>query len=223
MTAVRLPWAVLQLFPVLNSVAPSRIALFVVLMAAVIIARGLDSLPPRWFPAGAGATAIALAPLLPVIPYRPAPVSVPSFFTSRAVDVIPQNGLVLAVPIPAPGQPQAMAWAAASHIRFRLIGCYCIVPRRDGHPSFYPPLSPLVSLVLHISSGLIDTPAIVPPQVVADLRELAPAAVILGPSPRGAQLRLLFDRLLGPPTTHTGDVTVWLTARSASAHSHTGG
>ena len=76
-----------------------------------------------------------------------------------------------------------MTWQAEAHFRFRLIGCYCIVPGADRRGSFYPPPGPLVQLVQEVTDGRGTGSVPITTAVRTDLSRLAPAAVILGPAP----------------------------------------
>ena len=213
-TSVRLPWAVVGRLPLLSSVLPARFALYVALLAALMLAYGVNSLTGRQLPVGLLASAVALAPLVPALPSRLTSITAPPFFSSDAVRSIPPNGLVLAIPVPAPGQPQAMAWQTDAHLRFRLIGCYCIVPGPNRRSSFYPPPGPLVQLIQQVTDGQGNSSASITPDVRSDLSHLAPTAVVLGPTAHHDQLMTLLIRLFGPASRTSGGVTVWLSRSS---------
>ena len=207
-TSIRLPWAALQRLPNLDSVLPARLALFVGLFAALILARGLSEFSTRRAPIGLLIAGIALAPLVPHPLGKPAAVAAPPYFSGPEVQQLPQNSLALAIPAPAPGQPQAMVWQAVANYRFRLIGCYCLVPGANGRASSFVPPGPFTAAIQQIVQGQpevsLDSAA-----VTADLQHLAPDVVLLGPAPHQDRLLARLTQLLGPPQQATGLVTAW--------------
>jgi hypothetical protein len=157
-TPVPLPWAVLGHLPVLGGFTPVRFSLYTGLFIAAMFSIGLDevrrrlraagglgNLSPGWraFGASGASVVIAAAVILPLVPAhaQPAPqTNIPSFFTSGAVDAIPEGGVVLAYPYPDWSGPglffqvphNIMLDQAASGMRFKLIGGYGWFPSPTG-------------------------------------------------------------------------------------------
>jgi hypothetical protein len=143
-TAVPLPIAAVTGVPLLQEVGPTRFALAIQLAAAVLLALGLDRLlarAGRRTPARAGALALSLALLVPLLPNGFLPsvrVAVPHYFSSSAVAEIPQAAVVLPYPYPYYGGNDAMLWQTASGMRFRIPGGEVYVPSASGRSTNYP-------------------------------------------------------------------------------------
>ncbi len=137
-----LPEALFTKIPVLSNTEPVRYTLFVALFAAVALALILDRLYDRTRPrsplvavtVSAVLAAVALFPLLPALPYAASAVTVPRFFTTSAVTVVPQDSAVLLYPFPQFGIDDAlpMLWQVRAGFRFKVVGGYFIVPDPPG-------------------------------------------------------------------------------------------
>lgn len=137
-----LPEALFTKIPILSNTEPVRYTLFVALFAAVALALILDRLylwarPRSSLLAGAASAvlaAVALFPLLPALPYAASAVTVPRFFTTGAVKVVPRDSAVLLYPFPQFGVDDArpMLWQIRSGFRFKVVGGYFIVPDPPG-------------------------------------------------------------------------------------------
>lgn len=205
-TGIPLPWRLVATVPLLGNVLPSRLALYVMMLAGMMIAVMLGRLRGPGRPLGAVAVAAALLPLVPSGPIRATPVSTPRFFTDPRLAAYSAGGTALVLPYPDPERPAAMLWQAQAGLRFRLAGCYCIAPGADGRPSFHAQADPLNTALLKIESGLPADPG---PGVLAAYRRLDPSIVIVGPAPHATELRAFLARLTLAPARRLDGVDVW--------------
>ncbi|ABD09749.1 conserved hypothetical protein [Frankia casuarinae] len=235
-TGVPLPWLPLQHVPVLGNVLPSRLALYVMMCAAIVVATGLDRLasdrtvpadpdPGREIPArvrtrtvrlGAGLLTLAALVALVPAPMLTTSMTTPAFFTSDGVTLIPQGATALVVPFPHPQNAEAMLWQARANFRFVIPGCYCTVPGPDGRAAFHSPPDALTSALIDIDNGATTAAAMSgSPRLRAAYKRLAPDAVVLGPARRTAELRTLLRELVGAAPSRVGGVDLWLPGREA--------
>ena len=83
---------------------------------------------------------------------------VPRWFSTVAPR-LPAGTVVLTVPYPSSGLPQAMGWQAEQDLHFRLVSGYAIVPGRDGrHSAAASPLGGADAIFDRLSFGLAGTP-----------------------------------------------------------------
>jgi hypothetical protein len=95
---------------------------------------------------------------------------VPRWF-STAAPRLPAGTVVLTVPYPSSGLPQAMGWQAEDALHFRLVSGYAIVPGRDGrHSAAASPLGGADTIFDRLSFGLAGTPPAGRPAELAEVR-----------------------------------------------------
>lgn len=183
-TGIWLPARLLAHLPLLDEIIPARFSSVTDLAAALLLviaadrwwqvgrawldrrlepssARHARAASARLLRAGWGGllTLCLVATLVPVaVSYRFPLVlhggTVPRWFTTAALR-LPAGTVVLTVPYPSSGLPQAMGWQAASSLRFRLVSGYAIVPGRDGkHSAAASPLGGADALFDSLSFGL---------------------------------------------------------------------
>ncbi|MCK9931247.1 hypothetical protein MXD62_29605 [Frankia sp. Mgl5] len=218
-TGIRLPWLPLENLPVISSALPSRLALYLAMSVAIVLAVGLTRVAAAArFPrpvTRAGLvllTAVMLAPLVPRS-HVATPAATPAFFTGDAVRAVPEGSTALVLPYPYPARTEAMLWQAEAGYRFRLPGCYCTVPGPDGRAVFNAWTDPLNSALVAVEQGRSDAAAaLADPAVRAAFDRLAPAAVILGPSANRDELARLVTGLAGAGPADVDGVQLWLTA-----------
>jgi hypothetical protein len=213
-SAVRLPWAIAENWPVFGSALPDRFAIVVSLAAAGLLAMGLD-----WL-LGSGMTmarvlavAVAAACMAPLLP-RPYPAvtaaPVPSFF-GAAGRWLPAGSTVLVLPYPTGTQTQPLAWQAAAHMAFQMPGGYFIGPAPGGQAYVGGPGPTAVALTLiHIQDGA-PAPPVTPALRTAFWQDMAywgAHAVVAGPGARAA-LTGFVRQLLQRPPLRTGGVLLW--------------
>jgi hypothetical protein len=129
---VRLPWTAIDSLPGLNNVLPVRLSVFVVLAAAVLVARWLaDARTPAWLRAALAALAIAAVLPNPHVSWHVAPER-PAYFTERGYETsLRPDDIVVLLPYGANGH--SMLWQAESGFAFRMAGGYV---RPFDPPSF---------------------------------------------------------------------------------------
>jgi hypothetical protein len=212
-TAVRLPWGVVEHWPVFGSALPDRFAIVVALAAA-----GLLAMAVGWL-SGAGragrvlAVALAAACAVPLLP-RPYPTvpegRVPPFFAAAGRWLAPGE-TVLVLPYPTGSQTLPLVWQAAAHMAFRMPGGYFIGPAYGGQAYVGGPGPTAVATTLvEIQLGLPAPP--VTPELRArfwqDMAYWGAHAIVAGPGARAA-LTGFISELVGTPPVRTGGVLLW--------------
>jgi hypothetical protein len=217
-----LPWAVANHTPVLKVALPSRLMLYAYLAAGVMLALFIDDLTTRrgrvLQRAGAAGVALVLLSLCPIPnPPSTAGPSVPPFFRTRAVALIPAGTTLLATPVYRDSIPP-MAWQWSADFRFRLAQGTVFTPQGNGTPK----KSPLFD-VINVVEGFSLRPP--PPgceaiatslgeacraRLLADVRTLRIGAIAVGEGPQSERLLQIFGALAGPPTSTTGGVSLWI-------------
>jgi len=234
-TGIPLPFALLDRLPHLDSLAPARLSLYVTIFTSILLAIGCDSyrdrrkqalaLTPRFDRPSKkalrvsvwGITAVAVvATLLPRWPLSTAPVGVPSYFTSSAVDNIPRGSVVLMSPYPSVFELVPQVFQAVSGMRFSLIGGYAFfIDSSGGSTAFSATLHPedVETYMWANATGGVDYPLSLVPKLdkklVTDARRFlqryrvgSVIATSVGANPEASYL--LFTRVLGPPSQVTG-------------------
>jgi hypothetical protein len=210
-TPIPLPWWIPAHLPVVDSILPNRLMLFFYLAAGVGLAFGLQ----RIWAARRGALAafaVAVVTLVPLLPHMPLPstaISTPAYFSSTAVDEIPDAAVVLTVPWSSLTNTTPMNWQRAAGMRFRILGGYFLGPSATS------------SALQHAIDAIEATgsqPALDASereQFRGELQSNDVAAVIAGPSTHQSVMISFFTQLLGvPPETH-GEVAIWPLAPGA--------
>ncbi|WP_242424217.1 hypothetical protein [Frankia sp. EI5c] len=235
-TRVRLPWLALENLPVINSALPSRFALYLMMAVGIIVAVGLHRAALRGtrtarhragcrsgrggrgvpFATCAGLAVAAAVMVVPLLPraHVTTPTATPAFFTGDAVRAIPAGSTALVLPYPYPTRTEAMLWQADADYRFRIPGCYCTIPGPDGRAVFNAWTDPLNSALVAVEQGRLDADtALADPAVRGAFEQLAPAAIVLGPTPRRAELSRLMTGITGTAPTDVDGVELWLPRR----------
>ncbi|HET7243860.1 MAG TPA: hypothetical protein VFJ07_03425 [Streptosporangiaceae bacterium] len=213
-TAIRLPWAAVERWPVFSSALPDRFAIVVALAAAGLLAVGVG-----WLLGTGRAAARVLAVLLaaacvvPLLP-RPYPATaadpVPPFFPVAARWVAP-GSTVLVLPYPTDVQTVPLVWQAAAHMAFQMPGGYFIGPAAGGHAYVGGPGPTAVATTLtKIQLGLPAPPvtAALRASFWQDMSYWGARAIVAGPTARAALTRFITQVVQRPPL-HTGGVLLW--------------
>jgi hypothetical protein len=116
---IELPWAIVQSWPLFDNVLPERLAMYVSLITALMVALWTAARPP-------GRLRIAL-PALAVVALLPNPAagvwatgySVPPFFTDGAFTSCLDPGENI-LPLPINEDSESMLWQTAAGYRFRM-------------------------------------------------------------------------------------------------------
>jgi hypothetical protein len=248
-TPIRLPFLLFEHLPLVQNFGQVRFSLYTALFTATMFSIGLEEfwqrlrrssapkwLSPRWraprwrVVAATGlSAAIAAIVAIPLIPHNAQPSSktdIPSFFTSRAVDAIPQGGVVLAYPYPDFSgsslfyQPthDIMLDQAVAGMRFKLIGGYGWFPSPTGiHGTVSPTVLKPKSVQTMFDSAFYGRAPLPKARVVPDLRVFlrkfdVQSVVVL---PEGADPGLVISNVtaaIGCPV-QSGGVFVWFHVR----------
>ncbi|OMI39125.1 dolichyl-phosphate beta-glucosyltransferase [Streptomyces sparsogenes] len=230
------PWRALAHRPLFESVIESRVAMAAVPALGILLALACDRLCAS-APAGpdgdggaagpgggagggrglriAGWAAVtaALLPLAPT-PFTTADrVPVPSFIadgTWRAH--VPEGHTLVPVPLPSPGDAEALHWQTTAGLGFPLPGGYFNGPDGPERTGVYGPQYRFTSALLAEVSRTGRVPRIRQEQRRAareDLEYWRAGAVVLAPQPGDEALRVTVERLLGWQGEWIGGVWVW--------------
>ena len=213
------PYRNLAEIPVINGALPTRYALALIPLFGLLIAVGLD--------AGARAGGVAriavpvaiLAALLPLTPRSLATVDrppVPEFITTGAWrQCAPEGGVIVPVPLPTPGTPDAMRWPAAAHVAFAIPEGFFIGPYGPNGRSSIGTYKQATSSLLDEVAKTGTVPQITDAQRAqarADLAYWRADCVALTHVPNEGSLRTTLEALLGPGTPIV-DVWTWKISR----------
>lgn len=229
---VVLPWAALQLLPLLDNVLPARLMLFFYLVAGLALAFFVTELrrAPLGWRSAAGWALIGLGflLLLPNVPYPVTENPVPGFFAGSEVQRIPAGSVALIAPFSTapgfqlgPGQGSAtypMLWQQASGMRFRMPEGAMNVPDVNGRPTGgRPPASSTQSLMIAIQQG--GSPPTLTQSlraaVDADLERWRVQTVIVGPMFNQPAMLNFFSNVLGSRPQLDAGVYVWWNIQQA--------
>jgi hypothetical protein len=224
-TDVPMPFLALSVLPVVENLSSPRFSLYVVLCAAALVAVGLDRARP-WLRArtrrarvgrGALASLVAAAvvvPLVPAWPYAFEPTRTPPYFTSDAVERVPEGSVAAVFPMARFPSTQAMLWQAEAGFRFRMLGGYAITPRGDGHGTFVGGRTRVEEVFAAASAGR-PLPTFVPRSlrevVSAELGRIGVRSWLVATGERGGPEMVAWTTLLlerGPDEV-VGGVAAW--------------
>jgi hypothetical protein len=213
---VPLPFLAVSVVPVLHNLSATRLSLYVVLAASVLLAVGLDRLRAEgWFGRhrrlAVVAAGVCLVPLLPSLPYRYVDAHTPSYFTSSAVDRIPDGAVAFTYPVPRFPNSAPMDWQALAHFRYRSLGGYVITPRANGKGTFKGDVSVWELVVGQAADGKpLDAPPQVQRRMLAEMTQLHVRAILVADRPGAAAVIQLVAQMLERPADETvGGVTAW--------------
>lgn len=214
LVGVPLPWALVQHVPVLIDVLPVRLALYVVLCAAILLAVLVDQTLParaagpamrpqlvvgRWVVVSAASLAV-LGTLFPRLAFPSTTPVVPGFFLDRPRPVL--AGPVLLTPV---ASSESLVWQAVSGMTFSL-------DEDQVAPS--PGQRALERRLEAIQAGqLAPLPGPQSPGQSPGLRRALArdclGTVVVGPGPHAADVAAFFTSLLDRPPAAEGGVAVW--------------
>lgn len=208
-TSIPLPWLPLGQVPLLRNIVPSRLMLLAVFGAAVVVAALVQDACRRrgWRrPAVLLGLLAGLLFIVPQVPFPSTSAAAPSFFTSAAIQQVPDGSAVLVTPFSNSQSTTAMYWQALAHFRFRM-------PEGDvfsAGPFLGPRPSYLEGVLDRLGSG--GSVDLTPSAKALGLRDLFRwhiQTVIVGPSSRRAGIVAYFTTLLGQAPVSSGGVAVW--------------
>jgi hypothetical protein len=212
--SVPLPWVIPQRLPLFESILPARLALIMFLLLGLLLAIFIDRFHSRSGRRQAAlcfVLVIALAPLLPALPYRIGRDDTPRFFSSGA-RAIPEGSVALIAPFASPlgGTSLPMVWQSRSDMRFRVPEGYII--RRGGGFEPLAASSPLVRRMIAIQAGNPVAPLSSDErrQILCQLVRLNVRSIVVGPMREGRSESIrLFRGVLNTPPVETGGVQLW--------------
>ena len=215
-----LPWAAVERLPLLENALPVRFDLFWQLGVATLVAIAARSI--AHFAAGRARLASglvlagALVLMLPTLTYQTWVPTVPSLFTTSAVDQIPSGARVFIAPFPRDQLYDAapMLWQADAGLRFSMPGGYIFLPAQSGQG-----LAPTGGTPDALTGRLdaIGQGSTVPPLTsdqLAGLRSILlrtyrPSYVIVGPMTGEPAAVRLMTELTGRAPRAVGGVELW--------------
>jgi hypothetical protein len=214
-TGVHLPYRVLDRLPVLGTLLPARLGLYVYLAAGVLVAVFVNALiAARRRPGGvAGAIllAAAVASLFPSVPFLSAAATTPDFFLTTATSRLAPGQVLLVAPAFGAEASRPMLWQAEAEMRFRITAGYFVGPADNGTSVIGSSPSVFGTVLGPISGGQP------PPELDQALRSALMAelstrqvrGVVVGPMEHQVEAVKLFTDLLGRHPTSDGGVYVW--------------
>lgn len=217
-------WLALSKLPLLSSLLPARLMLLVYLLVGLVVAvfvDGLVGLGWRRLALGAGALAVALAPLTPRLPYPSTRFQVPAFFApggAGGVTRVPQGSVALVAPVTTYDDVDAMLWQADSGMRFRMPEGYLFVPAPPpaGSQVNTPPSATANALVgIRYGRGSPIGDEAVRRSVRAELAAWHVRTVVVGPVAGQDATVALLTWVIGRPPEQTGGVYVWWDVNAA--------
>ena len=213
---VPLPFDVISQLPVLHNLAAVRLSLYVVLCAAVVLAVGLDRLHTQgWFGRHRLAAAIlAVTCVVPVLPagwYEYVDADTPAYFTSGAVNRIPEGALAFTYPVPRYPGSAPMEWQVQADFRYRSLGGYVISRGDGGGGTFAGNVTVWERVVGQAAMGSrLDVPSQVQRRILQEMTDLRVRAVLVADVRGADDVNRLVEALLGRPADeHTGGVSAW--------------
>jgi hypothetical protein len=233
---VWLPWRLLHELPLVSSLQANRLAMFVDLGVATIVAEALRrtaAAARRRSPSGEhsesshfdarrvgaivglAAITLALVPLLPSLHYPDYRPTVPSFFTTSDVNVIAKGGTVLLVPFPrgSRGDDADMIWQAEADLRFKIVGGGVYVPGPGGKGTTFGGAPTILTYVLGVTEHRGTAPAQTPGVLLAERRNLVSWKVddvVVGPMSNEERAVSVLETVLGEDPVRQGDVFYWV-------------
>ena len=211
-TGLPLPWAAVSLVPLLGNALPSRLMTIAMLGVGIVVA-GLwaeRSPSPRGRVTASAILVIALACIVPALPYPTHAAQLPAFFApGGAAGTLPNGAVVLVTPFSSKESTDAMFWQAEAGYGFRMPegDAFTPGPYLGPHPTY------LESELDRIDRGAtadVSDEAIARSR--ADLAALGVQSAVAGPSAGRAQIVRFLTAVLGAAPVETGGVYVWWSA-----------
>ncbi len=213
-----MPFAALAAVPVLRDINAVRLAAYVALLAALVLAVGLDRLQAegalqRARSAWAAVLLAALLPVTPNWPYAFQRTEVPAYFSGPQLSRVDPGAVVLTYPVPRFPRSAPMAWQVVGGFRYRQLGGYVITPDGRGGGTFTGHSSPIEATLGPAEDGRHLPPVTRSERraALAAMRALKVDDVIVSTAePGAAEVTRYLAAVLGrPPDDDGGGVRVW--------------
>jgi hypothetical protein len=181
-----------------------------------VLAVGLDRLHTQgWFGRHRLAAAIlAVTCVVPVLPagwYEYVDADTPAYFTSGAVNRIPEGALAFTYPVPRYPGSAPMEWQVQADFRYRSLGGYVISRGDGGGGTFAGNVTVWERVVGQAAMGSrLDVPPQVQRRILQEMTDLRVRAVLVADVRGADDVNRLVEALLGRPADeHTGGVSAW--------------
>jgi len=217
-THVHLPAGILRHVPLMSGAVLARVSVFVFLFAALVLGVAAERLRrwPRWPTQWAGIliavviSGAVLVPVLPALPYPEIAVDTPSFFTTTAVDVVPQSSTAVVYPPTTPVDADSTLWQASADMRFKMPGAYALVPVAGPvSPNWGSPTVTSGTLqALQVGTAVPRTEDI-RKELTAEWRSWNAQSFIMGPGGDEANARDFITWVIGKPPVYTHGIYLW--------------
>lgn len=213
-TGVVLPWEALLRLPLVDKALTGRLSAAVDLVVALLLTAAVDEVL-RWRrrairAVGATLVAAASVALCPSFSLPAAPLATPSFFTRSIGSVVPEDAVVLVVPIARHASPAPMLWQAMADMRFVMPEGYALVPTPEGGVAEEDPPTAVDTVLEAIEErGALPLDAPTVATVRAALRRSRVEVVVVGPMAHAADAIAALTVVLDTPPRLGGGVAIF--------------
>ncbi|AZQ36379.1 glycosyltransferase family 2 protein [Streptomyces cyaneochromogenes] len=225
------PWKLLADKPLFEAVIESRVAMICAPALGILLALAVDRLltarAPHTRYVGLLGVGLALLPLIPA-PLRAVDrVDVPAFIADGTWKSYVREGESLVpVPLPDPGDAEALHWQTEAGLGFKLAGGYFNGPYGDERIGIYGAEPRLTSSLLREVRNSGEVPPAAESwreQARADLAYWRAGVLVLAPQPNDGALRETVEKLVGAPGRWVDGVWVWDLHQQVPTHGLTQG
>jgi hypothetical protein len=212
------PYRLLHGLPVIDGALPTRFALALIPIFAIVLATAIDrALRDDRRDVRLLVPAVVALALLPLVP-KPLPTieraPVPRFFTEgHWRDCVRPGGVLVPVPLPNPGNPDKMRWPAAANVSFAIPEGFFIGPYAAGGQASIGIYSRPPSQLFNKVEETGEVPPITATEQARARDDIAywrASCLVVADRDQAnaAELRQTLEALFGPGR-HVADVTMW--------------
>lgn len=208
-SGVPLPWLVISNLPLLKNLQPNRLMLYTFLGVGIGLAFVLWQLTAnrKRVALAAAICAVSLVPLIPTVPLASTPLTLPAFFTTPRVNVIPDGAIAVTAPWSGGPNPAGLSWQFASNMRFRVLGGYILGTPSSGATTLHNTIEAISSV--HSAPSL---DASLRTRLLDEIQSNDVQVVIAGPAADQPVFVAFFTNLFGSAPQVEGDVDLWFPA-----------
>jgi hypothetical protein len=217
-TGLHLLGGVLRHLPIIDGAVLARFSVFAFLFAALVLGVAVEWLRrwPRWpnhwvgLPAAVLVSGLVLAPLIPALPYQVVPVDTPSFFTTTAVESVPEGSVAVLYPPTTPADADSMLWQASAGMRFKMPGAYALVPASGSAQPTWGSATLSTGTLQALQDGVaVPRTSSLRNQLRGEWRAWNAHTFIMGPGANEAAARDFVTWVIGKAPVHVHGVYVW--------------